>query len=87
MHNKHCEELLSGPASLREHNAITNGVVRNSCLNESNFFHVIDGMAPDIMHNILGVLEVSLIEILKHFSYCEKVTLHHPHFQSKARVI
>ena len=67
MHNKHCEELLSGPASLREHNAITYGVVRNSCLNESKFFHVIDGMALDIMHDILeGVLEVSLIETLKY---------------------
>jgi len=65
MHNKHCEEL-SGPASLQDHHATTNGVVRNSCLNTSKFFHVINGMAPDIMHDILeGVLQVFLIATLK----------------------
>ena len=48
MHNKHCEEL-SGPASLRDNNAITN---ENSSLNNSKFFHVIDGMAPDVIHDI-----------------------------------
>ena len=64
MHNTHCE-ALSGPTNLQEHNATTNGVVRNSSLNKSNFFHV-DGMAPDIMHDILeGVLQVSLIVTLK----------------------
>ena len=65
MHNKHCKEL-SGPASLRDHNATTNGVIQNFSLNNSNFFHVIDGMAPDVMHDILeGVLQVSLIVTLK----------------------
>lgn len=66
MHNKHCEEL-SGSTSLRDHHATTNGVVRNSCLNASKYFNVIDGMAPDIMHDFLeGVLQVSLMVTLKY---------------------
>lgn len=48
MHNKHCEEL-SGPVSLRDHNATTNGVIRNSSPHSSKFLHVVDGMAPDVM--------------------------------------
>ena len=29
------------------------GVSRNSILNESKYFHVIDGLCPDIMHDVL----------------------------------
>ena len=51
--------------SLRDHYATTYGVVQNSCLNSSRYFHVVDGMSPDIMHDILeGVLRVVLILIL-----------------------
>ena len=65
MHNKHCEEL-TGPASLRDHNATTNGVIQNFSLNNSKCFHIIDSMAPNVMHDILeGVLQVSLIVTLK----------------------
>lgn len=52
MHDKHCEEIQSGNV-LQQHNATTNGVERSSILNTSKYFHVVDGMPPDIMHDIL----------------------------------
>ncbi len=38
---------------LRSHNATTNGVERNAILNDLCYFHVVDGIGPDIMHDIL----------------------------------
>ena len=48
-HCKHCEVLSE--VGLEKHNAITNGVERNAILNTSRYFHVVDGMPPDIMHD------------------------------------
>jgi len=63
MHEKHCEEL-EGPTA--EHDAIAYGVNRKSTLNDSAYFHVTEGIAPDIMHDILeGVLQLSLLMLLK----------------------
>ena len=45
--------------------ATTYGIVRDSILNQSQFFHVIEGLAPDIMHNVLeGVLQYETKELL-----------------------
>jgi len=36
-------------------------------LNSSRYFHVVDGLAPDIMHDILeGSLQFEVKELLKH---------------------
>jgi len=59
-------EDLTG--ELRDHFATTNGVTRSSILNESRYFHVIDGIAPDVMHDLLeGVLQFSIMVLLKEF--------------------
>ncbi len=53
------------------------GVKRNSILNQSKFFHVVDGLDPDIMHDQLeGVLPLTVKLMLKHFIKVDKyVTL------------
>jgi hypothetical protein len=43
-------ELLAGPAP--EYIATTYGVVFDSILNRSKYFHVVDGLAPDVMHDV-----------------------------------
>ena len=50
IYEAHCASL-GGP--LNDHIATTYGIVRNSVLNELNYFHVVTGLVPDIMHNIL----------------------------------
>ena len=66
-HAIHCADLdVDGP--LRAHAATTYGVSCDSILNTSAYFHVIDGMVPDIMHDILeGSLQLHLKYLLK---YC-----------------
>ena len=49
-HADHCADL-SGP--LHSHIAKTYGVTNNAVLNSCSYFHVIDGIVPDIMHDIL----------------------------------
>jgi len=57
--------LLKGP--LKQHIAKTYGLDRDSILNSSRYFHVVDGLAPDIMHDILeGSLQFEVKELLKH---------------------
>ena len=57
-HAFHCSSL-NGP--LHEHAATTFGVISDSILNISRFFHVVDGIIPDIMHDILeGTLQLHL---------------------------
>lgn len=46
----HCAGL-DGP--MRDHIATTYGVTRNALLNSCRYFHVINGLVPDIMHDIL----------------------------------
>ena len=71
MHERHCNSVASAGA-IAEHEATTYGVQRNSILNESKFFNVVDGMAPDIMHDILeGVLPLTIMMLLK-YCICRK---------------
>lgn len=70
IHSRHCDEL-NGP--FEEYNAVTNGVVRNSILNECRFFHVITGMPPDIMHDTLeGMLQVTTLQLLRQMIHEQK---------------
>ena len=50
MYNAHCADL-GGP--LHDYIAITYGIVRDAILNELENFHVVTGLVPDLMHNIL----------------------------------
>ena len=62
----HAGERIPSVHSVSSHYATTYGMVQNSCLNSSRYFHVVDRMSPDNMHDILeGVLRVVLILILK----------------------
>ena len=50
---------LNGP--LQSHIATTYGITNSSILNSSRYFHVVDGLVPDIMHDILeGTMQVTL---------------------------
>ena len=63
-HTSHCAHL-EGP--LHDHFATTYGVSCKSVLNESRFFHVVDGLIPDIMHDVLeGSLQLHIKWLLKH---------------------
>ena len=49
------------------------GVKNKSILNQSKFFHVLDGLDPDIMHDQLeGVLPLTVKLRLKHFIQVDK---------------
>ena len=42
--------------------------MRDSLLNSSKFFHIVDGLVPDVMHDILeGILQYEVKELLKYF--------------------
>ena len=70
-HSNHCSHL-NGP--LHCHMATTYGVSRDSILNTSRFFHVTEGLAPDIMHDVLeGCLQYEVKELLKYFVLDQKL--------------
>jgi len=63
--------MLHGP--LHDHITTTYGLPRNSILNTSKFFHIVNGLAPDKMHDVLeGSLQYEVKELLKHFIYVER---------------
>ena len=63
-HAIHCADL-NGP--LHDHAATTYGVACDSILNTSAYFHVTDGMIPDIMHDVLeGSLQLHIKWLFKH---------------------
>jgi hypothetical protein len=64
-HETHCSSL-GGP--LHDHIATTYGVARDAVLNELQYFHVTNGLAPDVMHDLLeGVLPLCMKHLLKQF--------------------
>ena len=68
-HQHHCSQL-DGP--MYAHVATTYGVYRDCILNSSRYFHICDGLAPDIMHDILeGSLQYEVKELLKHLIQTE----------------
>ena len=71
-HSRHCEHL-SGP--LHNHVATTYGVTRNSILKSSKYFHVTEGLLPDIMHDVLeGCAPFEMKELLKYLDSNNIVT-------------
>ena len=65
-HESHCSSL-EGP--LHEHIATTYGLWRDAVLNELEYFHITDGLVPDVMHDLLeGVLLLCAKHLLKHLA-------------------
>ena len=59
---------------MHNHVATTDGIVRNSILNTTRFFHVATGLPIDIMHDLLeGSLHVVVKELLKDLVYMKKL--------------
>lgn len=64
-YKEHCLNL-NGP--LKDHVATTYGIKRDSILNVSRFFHVVNALAPDVMHDILeGCLMYEVKELLNYY--------------------
>ncbi len=64
-HDRQCE-CLEIPG-LAVHTAKVYGLAEKSILNELEHFHVIDGLVPDLMHDILeGSLPAILIPLIEH---------------------
>lgn len=64
-HEQHCSSLHS--EELRDHFQRTYGVMNDSILNELKHFHVIGGLAPDLMHDILeGLIPLILSKLIVH---------------------
>ena len=72
-HRQHCEKLNS---PLHDHIATTFGLHHDSILNSSRFYHVTEGLPPDIMHDILeGSLQYEVKELLKYLIWEKDFTL------------
>ena len=72
-HDKHCKKL-TGAAG--EFMATAYGVLRNSILNSSSYFHVVDGFCADIMHDVLeGALPYEVKLLLRYCIECSYFTL------------
>ena len=64
IHANQCADL-AGP--LHNHYATTYGLHRDSVLNTLEYFHVTEGLIPDIMHDCLeGSVQYGVKELLKH---------------------
>ena len=63
LYNEHCRGL-NGP--MHNHISTTFGMNRNSALNTLKYFHIVRGLVPDIMHDIL---EGSASTVLHHNVY------------------
>lgn len=60
----HCRDLTG---SLNNHYATTYGLHRDSSLNSLLYFHVNEGLIPDVMHDCLeGCIQYEVKELCKH---------------------
>ena len=72
-HAAQCSSL-DGP--LHDHYATTFGINRNSVLNTSRYFHVTEGLVPDVMHDVLeGVLPLEVKELIKYLISSKSISL------------
>lgn len=63
-HATHIHDLNG---ALSSHISTTYGVVFESILNTSKYFHVTDGLVMDIMHDVLeGILQYEVKELIKY---------------------
>ena len=61
---------------LHDHSSTTYGIVRYSILNSSKYFHVVYGLVPDIMHDVLeGCAPYAVKKLLKYLISQRIVTL------------
>lgn len=68
-YNQQAAFVANDPAS-----ASVYGVKKQSILNRSNFFHVVDGLPSDIMHDMLeGVIPLHVKVMLRKFVVAEKL--------------
>jgi hypothetical protein len=44
-------QTLEGPSA--QYHSTTFGIIRKSVLHKSKYFHIVDGLVPDVMHNVL----------------------------------
>ena len=71
MYEKHCEHLNTLGL---DHAAMVNGIQRNAALNCLAYFHVVDGLPPDIMHDMLeGVVNCEVKIMLQTYIYEKKL--------------
>ena len=64
----HAAQCASLGGVLHDHFATTFGLHRDSILNTSRYFHVTEGLVPDVMHDVLeGILPLETKELLQHF--------------------
>lgn len=64
-HNHHCSNLEA--QELREHSQRLYGIVNDSILNEFAYFHVVGGLVPDLMHDLLErILPLVLSKLILH---------------------
>lgn len=70
-HADHCADLNG---LLRSHIATTYGVTNDAILNSCSYFHILDGLVPDIMHDILeGTLPLTTKLLLNHLIVDEQL--------------
>lgn len=63
-YNTHASQVVQ----YGEHFSKVYGINRTSILNLSSYYHVVGGLPPDIMHDILeGVLQYETKELLKNY--------------------
>jgi len=64
-HDAHCAELQV--EELQAHFSWLYGIKKKTILNELKYFHVISGLPPDIMHDMLeGTIPLTICELLIH---------------------
>ena len=67
-----------GVEKLRKHFSKLNGLNGESVLNELKYFHVIGGLVPDLMHDLLeGVVPLTMCELLLHCINRKYINLEH----------
>ena len=63
----HASQISSLGGPLHDHYSTTYGLNEDSILNDSLYFHITEGLVPDIMHDCLeGCVPYETKEMLKH---------------------
>ena len=65
MHKEHCERLITiGTGASQAY-----GIQRDAALNKLTYFHVVDGLAPDVMHDMLeGTVNCEVKTLIKTYT-------------------
>ncbi len=73
-HDEHCASLLV--SELKEHFSWLYGLNNSSIFNSLKYFHVIGGLAPDIMHDVLeGIIPLQICLVLSQCRAKKYITL------------